>query len=230
MSEKQPEWNLLKDGVPPDLKKGEYLGKGDSKEVWKTNYPDILLAEIFDKKIKSELKILEHVRVAVEKNKADFPLQIPITSLESGKTAFITKNYGITLKNIEKFTTTKTHLINFLINQIRLSGNRGISNDNHLGNITFDNINGLRLIDINFSLFASIDDMFEDIRRLNDTIKENEKWLFDTMKTNQYICKLCQIEISLVSPLERQEVIQFLEQLLEEEKEKESSEKRSFGE
>ena len=240
MNKKIEVWDLATQGAPEYIELGDIIGEGNSKKVFRlVDYPNILLAhlKIYDKTINSEsdesnftncieLSILQKVREAVELRDAKFPFQIPYCDIESGRLLFATEYYGETLEKNKNYKPNINDVLYLVINLIKLSNQTGIPSDNHSDNLTIDN-KGIHLIDIKYM----DQQIYFIISHLGDfSIKKEKGYILDKITQNKYIEELCNKRISLASQQERQEVIQFLEQLLEEEKEKESSEKRSFGE
>ena len=108
-----------------------------------------------------------------------------------------------------------------MINIIRLSNELGISDDNHVDNLTFDTVNRLRVID----LFYSENSIWEVLDYIgnNDSGPKNKniitakKWIIKHIAKNSHIKTLCQKPSDKLSQKDKNFIIKFLESMPREE-------------
>ena len=146
---------LLKRGIPEDLLSKNLCGEGHSKKVFYTNIGGLLIAYFKPSYEGDYFKVLRAIREGIDLNDAKYPSQIPACDLKSKEVFVVIENWGDTLdkKNLKKSLVLQNisdqQIISFVLNLVNLSSvENGIITDCKLANMTFDEQNGLAIIDI----------------------------------------------------------------------------------
>jgi hypothetical protein len=178
------EWDL-NNGVPPNIKFiGEiYIGGGADKDIWATTFPQIYVGKLKNMNsnldlyflreesyMSSYFKDLQNLRNLRELYpKLDYPIHIPYSDRSNMQSYTLIQRYGKTLAELSgtsiKEQITIVHISKFYANLALLIDHRGVPCDNTLTNVTFDEINGLRLIDFGVYNFINSENEFQTLIR-----------------------------------------------------------------
>lgn len=169
---------------------------GSQKVIVNSNYPSILLGlfKYHGDKINNPncnhesnyLIDLVLIRFAQEFYHAVYPIHIPFSDLKTRRTFIAIENFGEVLKYESKENIQIEDVWNFIANLLKLSNSKGIPSDNTSQNLTFDELNKLRIIDVRF------DQNYKIITFINEMgIRYPNLKIFDQIETNPEIYNLC---------------------------------------
>lgn len=143
------EIHILEKGVPEDLEQMNFSeNEGREKKIYFTNYGGILLS-----KLKNVDSFLDHIQ-KIRSTKANFPITIPFTDLQSKETIVAIQNFGDTFesKRIDKiFPEFKIkQLTQLIINLLELEYDGNLPFDLYPYNVTYEPSVGFRVIDFDY--------------------------------------------------------------------------------
>jgi hypothetical protein len=217
-------WNLEYGAPEKIVVKRREKGRGCHKKVFYSDHRGVLVGSFLNRDHEdSYYFLLKDIRGLVEKHpEIEFPRHVPFSRLKEKRTYIAIEDYGVTLeetisiyKNLDFIT--KKHILQ-LIRTIVLSINEsGISWDNFLDNLSFDEEKGLRNIDPDFHPRLNILKVIETIGKDQSSKKIMflgiNMEIINQISKNPQINFLCQLKPCLLSNSEKQSLIEFFTSL-----------------